>query len=144
MNQPAPPQLPIDPLTDFFWDGARTGELRIQRCRSCGTYIHVPRPICRHCQSTDLAGVAVSGQATLYSWTETYKAFHPFFVNRVPYLLATVELVEQPRLHVLTNLVGVATEDVKIGMDLVVDFEALSPDVVIPVFRPAPTVAGAP
>lgn len=137
MNQPAPPPLPTDPLTAFFWEGARAGELRIQRCQSCGTYIHLPRPICRHCQSFDLAAEKVSGRATLYSFTETHRAFHPFFVDRVPYLLATVELVEQPHLHLLSNLVGIAEADVRFGMDLVVDFEELSPAITIPVFRPA-------
>ena len=37
----------------------------------------------------------------------------------------------------LSNLVGVAEPDVRIGMDVVVDFEALSPELTIPVFRPA-------
>jgi uncharacterized protein len=137
MTQTAPPPLPIDPLTAFFWDGARAGELRIQRCQACGTYIHLPRPVCRNCLSFELAGERVSGRATLYSFTETYKAFHPFFVDRVPYLLATVELIEQPHLHVLSNLVGIAEHDVRIGMDLLVDFEALSADIIIPVFRAA-------
>ena len=137
MTQPAPPQIPDDPLTNFFWEGARAGELRIQRCQSCGTYIHLPRPVCRNCLSFDLRGEKVSGRAVLYSFTETYKAFHPFFVDRLPYLLATVALVEQPHLHVLTNLAHVAGADVRIGMELDVDFEQLSSDVVIPVFRPA-------
>ena len=141
MNQPAPPPLPDDPLTNFFWEGTRMGELRIQRCQSCGTYIHLPRPVCRRCQSMNLAGEKVSGRATLYSYTETFKAFHPFFVDRVPYLVATVELVEQPHLHLLSNLVGIAESDVRIGMELVVDFEALAPDIVIPVFRPAHATA---
>ncbi len=141
MNQLAPPPIPDDPLTSFFWDGARAGELRIQRCQACGTYIHLPRPVCRRCRSFDLAGEAVSGRATLYSFTETYKAFHPFFVSRVPYLLATVELVEQPHLHLVTNLVGIAEPDVQIGMDLTVEFERLSPEITIPVFRP--TAVGA-
>jgi uncharacterized OB-fold protein len=124
-------------MTKFFWDGARNGELRIQRCRSCGTFIHLPRPVCRSCHSFDLVGERVSGRATLYSFTETHRAFHPFAVDRVPYLLATVELVEQPKLHLLTNLVGITEPDVRIGMALQVDFEDLGP-YSIPVFRPAP------
>jgi uncharacterized protein len=137
MSEPAPPLLPDDPLTAFFWEGARNGELQIQRCRSCGTYIHLPRPVCRNCQSFDLAGERVSGQATLYSYTETYKAFHPFYVDRVPYLIATVALVEQPQLHLVTNLVGIEEADVRIGMDVQVDFEQLADGYVIPIFRPS-------
>jgi uncharacterized OB-fold protein len=93
--------------------------------------------VCRNCQSFDLAPDQVSGRGTLYSFTETHKAFHPFFVDRVPYLLASVELEEQRGLRVLSNLVGVPEPDIWIGMALCVDFEWLSPDLAIPVFRPA-------
>ena len=126
-----------DPLTAFFFNGARAGELLIQRCQSCGTYIHLPRPVCRVCHSFDLHGEAVSGRASLYTYTVTNKAFHPFFVDRLPYIVATVELVEQPKLHLITNLVGIDETDVQFGMALEVDFETLSPDLTIPVFRPA-------
>jgi uncharacterized OB-fold protein len=137
MDQPLPPALPNDPLTAFFWEATRNGELHIQRCRSCGTYIHAPRPVCRNCQSFDLAGEKVSGKGVLYSFTQTFKAFHPFFVDRVPFLLATVTLAEQPGLQFLTNLVGIDEADARMGMDVEVDFETLAPDYVIPVFKPA-------
>jgi uncharacterized protein len=139
MELPPPPALPDDPLTAFFWEGARRRELWIQRCQSCGTYIHLPRPVCRNCQSFDLAGEKVSGRGTLYSWTQTFKAFHPFFVARVPYLLATVTLVEQPGLQFVSNIIGVAPDrvddEVRIGTEVVVDFEELAPDYLLPVFR---------
>jgi uncharacterized OB-fold protein len=138
---PTPPPLPDDPLTNFFWEGARNGQLLIQRCQSCGTYIHMPRPICRNCHSVDLAPEPVSGRGTLYSWTQTFKAFHPFFVDRVPYVLATVTLPEQEGLQVMSNLVGIdqarVESDARIGMPVAVDFEELAPGYVIPVFRPA-------
>jgi len=138
--QPPPPVPVPDALSGFFWEGAREGKLLIQRCNSCGTYIHLPRPICRSCQSFDLAPAEVSGRATLYSCTYTYKAFHPYFVSRVPYLVATVELVEQPGLMLLSNLVDIDEPDVRIGMDLMVDFRPLGDDFVLPVFQPFSTV----
>jgi uncharacterized OB-fold protein len=134
VSDAAPPGIPNDPLTAFFWEGARAGELRIQRCQACGTYIHLPRPVCRSCRSFDLAGEAVSGKATLYSYTVTHKPFHPFFVDRVPYTVATVELAEQPQLHLVTQLVGMAPDAIAIGMPLTVAFEQYSDEVVIPVF----------
>lgn len=132
-----PPKVPDDPLTAFFWDGARNGELRIQRCQACGTYIHLPRPICRNCLSFDLAGERVSGLGTLYSFTKTFKAFHPFFVDRVPYIVATVTLAEQQGLQLLTNLVGIDEADARMGMQLQVTFQELAEGYVIPVFEPA-------
>lgn len=132
----SPPQPFPDPLTDFFWEAARQGRLMILRCDHCGTYIHLPRPVCRNCRSMELSPTEVSGRGFVYSFTETYKAFHPYFVDRVPYLLGVIELEEQPGLRVLSNLTGVAGDDVRINMPVKVGFEWLSSDLAIPVFSP--------
>ncbi len=137
MNQAAAPQVLDDLCTTFFYEGSQVRELRILRCQNCGFYIHLPRPICRNCQSFDLKGEVVSGKATLYTYTVATKPFHPFFVDRVPYIVATVALAEQPKLHLISNLVGIDEANVKIGMDLEVDFEVLSDTLTIPVFRAA-------
>jgi uncharacterized protein len=129
-----PPLPAADPATAYFWDGAREGKLMILRCNDCGTYIHLPRPICRGCQSFSLAPAEMSGRATLYSFTETFKAFHPYYVDKVPYILATVELAEQPGLMLLSNVVDVDHADVRIGMKLQVVFRPLGPDHAVPVF----------
>jgi uncharacterized protein len=137
MTQALPPTVYPDSLTTFFFDAAKKRELHIQRCQSCGTYIHLPRPVCRACHSFELAGERVSGNATLYTYSVANKAFHPFFVDRVPFIVATVALAEQPHLHVISNLVGISLNDVQIGMPLRVDFEDLSDELTIPVFRAA-------
>src|SRR5215469_9615448 len=40
---------PLSPDTEFFWAGARQGELRIQRCGGCGALRHPPGPACPRC-----------------------------------------------------------------------------------------------
>lgn len=139
-DHPSPPAVVPSPLTAFFWEGAAAGELRIQRCQACGTYVHLPRPVCRRCHSFELRGEAVSGRSTLYAYTVTMKAFYPFFVSRLPYVVATVELAEQAGLMLMTNVVDVAEADLHTGMDLVVTFEALSPGLTIPVFTAAGSI----
>jgi len=139
-----PPMPEPDEVTQFFWDGIVAGELRIQRCQSCGKYIHYPKPICRFCQSTDLAGEAVSGRATLYSWTIAIQAFHPFWIDRLPYTIGTVELVEQPGLMFASQIMGCAEEDLRAGLPLEVFFERLTSDLVVPFFRSVPTDGEAP
>jgi uncharacterized OB-fold protein len=136
------PPIPVpDRYTGFFWQGASDRKLLILRCQKCGTYIHLPRPVCRVCQSFDLSPEEVSGRGTLYSYTITYKAFHPFFVDRVPYVIAVVDLAEQAGLRLVSNLVGVDQAAIEFGMPLQVDFEELDPDLTIPVFRPAQEAA---
>jgi uncharacterized protein len=140
MDSPAPPVPMLDPLSRFFWDGARDNKLMIQRCDACGTYIHLPRPVCRKCLSFELSPAEVSGRATLYSYTVTHKVFHPYVADKVPYIVATVELVEQPGLMLLTSIVDLDEADVHIGMDLSVRFDPFGPDFTRPVF----TKPGAP
>lgn len=140
MDTILPPAPPDDQLTSFFWEAARRHELHIQRCQACGTYVHMPRPICRNCQSFDLAGERVSGRGTLYSWTQTFKPFHPYFVDKVPYVIATITLNEQDGLQFMSNLVGIdqanVDEEARMGMEVEVDFQDLGGDYVIPVFKP--------
>lgn len=132
-----PPRPHPDALTAPFWDGCREHRLLIQRCQTCGHYIHWPRPVCRFCLSTDLEPEEVSGRATLYTYTLVLQPFHPYYADKVPYLLATVELVEQPGLMFFTRLVDCAEDDLKIGMPMTVVYEDAAPDLTFALFRPA-------
>ena len=79
----------------------------------------------------------VSGRATLYSWTIATTAFHPFFVDKVPYTIATVELVEQPGLMFMSQIVDCPEDQLEAGMPLEVTFRELAPELTLPFFRPA-------
>ena len=54
-----------------------------------------------------------------------------------PYVVAIVELEEQPGLRLTTNVVGCEPEDVEIGMAVKVVFEDVGDDVFLPLFEPA-------
>ena len=138
----APPMPQLDDVTQFFWDGVARHELWIQRCQHCKHYLHYPKVLCRYCQSDDLAGERVSGRATLYTWTIAVQPFHPFYADRIPYTLATVELVEEPGLMFMTQIVDCTEDDLRIGMPLEVTFVELSPELTLPFFRPAASTQG--
>lgn len=130
-----PPRPGADPLTAFFWEGCREGKLLILRCRACGHYIHPPRPVCSACLSTDLAPSEVSGRGTLYSWTVAHQAFHPWFLDKFPYVLATVTLVEQTGLQMVTNVIDCDEEDLRADAPVEVAFREVAPDLVLPQFQ---------
>jgi hypothetical protein len=65
-----------------------------------------------------------------------YRSFVPGHAQRVPYVTALVELIEDPKLRLATFLVGVENVKLRLGMPLRVDFETVARDIVIPVFRP--------
>jgi uncharacterized OB-fold protein len=117
-----------------FWQGARQGELRLQRCRACGQPFLYPRTLCPHCLSDDLEWTTASGRGRVYTYTVVRRPAHPAFGNDVPYVLAIVELEEGPRL--VTNIVGVPPEEVRIGMAVEAVFEAAGEEVALVKFRP--------
>ncbi|MGZ4711007.1 MAG: Zn-ribbon domain-containing OB-fold protein, partial [Acidimicrobiales bacterium] len=59
----------VTPENEHFWMGGAEGELRFLRCRSCRFWIHPPQPICPSCLSRELAVEAVSGRATVFTYT---------------------------------------------------------------------------
>jgi len=107
--------------------------LRIARCQACGWRVHPPRPVCPRCRGSELRFEDVSGRGTVHSWTVNRYQWTPGM--EPPYVLAEVELVEQEGLRLLTNIVGCAAEEVRIGMPVRVVFERAG-DTWVPVFTP--------
>ena len=133
----ATPPLPApDPLTQFYWDGANEQKLMILRCQDCGHYIHYPRPVCNGCLSINLAPEQVSGRGTLYTYTLPMQPIHPYFIARVPYVYAVIELPEEENLKVVANVIDCPEEKLRVGMPLEVVFEEVAPGVTLPQFRP--------
>jgi uncharacterized OB-fold protein len=131
--------LPLaDELTAEFWDSVRNGHLRVQWCRACSRFNHPPAWLCPGCNSEELVYQEVSGRARVYSFTTVHDAPAPGFRDLVPLLIGVVELVEQPHLLMVTNLVDVDAAAVHLGLEVEVTFEAVSPECTLPQFRPAP------
>lgn len=116
-----------------YWDYCKQHELRIQRCRQCGCYRHYPQDMCPHCNSFDTEWTKVSGKGNVYSWVVCHRAFHPGFAAEVPYAAVTIELDEGVRM--MSRVVDVKPEDLKIGMPVQVVFEDVTADITLPMFR---------
>lgn len=120
--QPAPrPWSPPGELTRGFWDAAAEHRLVIQRCDECGTWRHYPQERCPQCTSDAWTWQAVSGRGTIYTFTVTHQAFHPYWADRVPYAVATIELDEGVRL--VSDLPPTDTDRVAIGAPVEVFFD---------------------
>lgn len=133
-----PPKPQPDPLTQFFWDGVNEHKLLIQRC-SNGHYIHWPRIVCRFCLSTDLAPAEVSGRGQVATFTQPSQPIYPYFQQQPGYILAVIELVEQPNLTLVSNIVDIPAEDVHVGLPVEVTFREVAPGLTLPLFRPVAT-----
>lgn len=93
----------ITPLNEPFWDGLKAGKLLYQHCVSCGNAWLPARDACPACLSPEPQWRPSAGRAKLISWVVYHTAYHEAFKDRVPYVVACVELDEGPRL--LTNLI---------------------------------------
>lgn len=128
--RPPLPELQFENVA--FWTGGAKGELLISHCKSCSLWIHPALPRCPACRSAEVAPEPVSGRARVYTFTVNR---HPWFPGqRVPYVLAIVELVEQANLRLATRLVEISPEAVRIGLPVRVQFEQVE-DVWLPLFR---------
>lgn len=116
-----------------FWNGCARGELLLQRCAACGTLRHPPSPICPRCRSDAHAWVAANGRGTVYTFTVVRQALAKGWDARVPYVVAVVELDEGPR--ILSNVVDVAPDDVRIGLPVEVVFVESEGEQKLPVFK---------
>lgn len=132
----AGPPVPIpDALTQPFWSAVSERRLVIQRCVQCSRYHHPPVGLCPDCLSEDFEFEAVSGHGHVRAITRTHVARDPYFSSRAPYIVAIVELVECSSLLMMSNFPFNPADKVKIDAPVVIDFEAIGSDQLIPQFR---------
>jgi hypothetical protein len=123
-------------LTEPYWTAAREGRLVVQECNGCGQLRHPPLPSCPRCHGTGQGWREVSGEGTVYSATVVRHPTHVALADKVPYVIALVELAEGPRL--VSGVTGCPPEDVTAGLPVRAVFRKVTEDVTLPYFEPAP------
>lgn len=74
----------------------------------------------------------MSGQGTLHSFTVNHQQWVP---GSDPYVIGLVTIDEQDDVRLMTNIIGCAERDLRIGLAVEVTFEHCE-DVWLPLFRP--------
>lgn len=124
-----------DPETRPYWEAARDHRLLVQRCKSTGAYQFPPTTFCPGGFERPV-WVEVSGRGTIFSWIVVR---HPVpaavYAADVPYAVALVELDEGIRIP--ANIVDCDVDAIVTGMPVEVAFRDVTPEISIPVFRPA-------
>jgi uncharacterized protein len=108
--------------TQFFWDGVKAHELRIQK-RDDGTLVHPPVPALWQDKEAPVDYVVGSGRGTVFSFVVHHAPKVPG--RTLPFVIALVELEEGVRM--LGELRGVDPATVEIGMPVratYIDFPA--------------------
>ncbi len=116
-----------------FYDAARRGELRFQRCADCGTFRHYPRPVCSRCLSRRFSWERVSGRGEVYTWTIVRGPTLPAFEKELPY--AVIDVLLEEGVHFVSRLVDDPPDEIRAGMPVEVVFEKLDDEITLVKFR---------
>ena len=131
--------LPVPDIeTAPYWEGTAEGRLLIKHCDACGRDFFYPRSHCPRCWSSSTSWKEASGDGVVYTFTIVRQNDLPPFKERLPYVVAIVELAEGVRMT--SNIEGISPEDVRCGMKVRVSFREEARDegsVFLPVFQPA-------
>ena len=117
--------------TAFFWEGTARGELRIQRCRGCGTLRHPPGPMCPACGAGKLEYLLAAGTGEVYSYVVHHHP--PVPGHQAPFVVALVELTEGVRM--VGELLGVDPGQVRVGMPVRAEFVKIDAGLTLPAWR---------
>ena len=125
----------IDEINRPFWEATRHGELRLQRCKDCRHVWYPAGTNCPKCLSTSFEWGPMSGRGTVWSFIVYHHCWHRGFEKEIPYNVAMIQLEEGP--IVISNIVDVKNEAIKIGMPVKVVFEPATDEVTLFKFKSA-------
>lgn len=113
-----------EPFTiEQFYKFLQQGKLLAGKCLKCGKIHLPPRPLCDNCYSKEFEWVTVSGKGTLVTYTVINIAPQQF-QDLTPYAVGIVQL--ENGLKIPGMIQGIAQEQLKIGMPLLLDFGSCS------------------
>ena len=126
------PAPPVTADSRPYWAFLRAGEWRMQSCTGCATLRFPPGGVCRACGSTSFTWEPVPSTGTVIARRIVHRAPNADFADRVPYVLAIVELIPGVRL-----VAPVTGSGVEVGDRVALSREAAADGYHLPVFIPA-------
>lgn len=106
-----------------FWDALRAGTVVAQRCDGCSRLRNVPKEVCAYCGDAAWTWVPLSGRGAVYTYTTVHRAPTADMQAEAPYVVAHVEMEEGIRM--IGRLVGVTSDEVRIGLPVRAGFRPL-------------------
>lgn len=117
------PEGKIYPTVENFYKFCSNRELKGVKCQECSNIFFPPKLLCPKCNSSNLDWIDLKGKGILLTYSVVHVA--PLeFESITPYIVGIVKLeggISLPGIIKLNKI-----EEVKIGMELIVDFEESS------------------
>jgi len=92
------PLLADSPLYQAHFAALREDRLTVRKCEDCGQLQWPPRDLCSTCQSSRFTVVEVPRTGTVYTYSVMYRAFQPWFADKLPYGVVVVQLTDDVRM----------------------------------------------
>jgi hypothetical protein len=109
-----------NPFTiEQFYKNINQGKLLAGKCKKCGKIHLPPRPVCDNCYSKEFDWTAVPTKGKLLTYTVIHIA-PAQFQSMAPYAIGIVQL--ENGLKIPGMIRAIALEQIKVGMDLIIDF----------------------
>jgi uncharacterized OB-fold protein len=115
-----------------FWAAIQERRFVMPKCDACGTVSFPPTVACGVCAQTNFTWTEMSGRGIVYSFVVYDRVYHPAFKDKVPYVVAVVDLEEGPR--IISNIVGMPIADVTCDMPVTVVYDEVRDGYLIPKF----------
>ena len=130
-NRPLPT---ITEDTKRFWDSCHERAAELQECNDCSKFRFYPGPICHYCGSDAFTWKPISGKGTVWACTVLERAKGNPFENDTPIVIAVIRLAEGP--YMMSNIMDADSDGgPEIGTPVAIDYEDISDEVTLPVFR---------
>jgi uncharacterized protein len=120
-----PPQPAPDEDSTGFWQALEDGRMALCRCQRCRRWLQPPLERCPKCWG-ETAYEPVAGTGEVFTFIVVRQPAIPGFRDQLPYVVALIELDEQPGLRLPGQLVGVAPEGAKVGQRVTVEIQPLA------------------
>ena len=104
-----------------FYKFLAQSKLMAGKCTRCGKIHLPPRPLCDNCFSQEFEWIPVSGKGKLLTYTVIHIA-PTQFQTMAPYAVGIVQL--ENNLKIPGMITAIPQEQLRIGMDLTIDFGA--------------------
>jgi uncharacterized OB-fold protein len=133
--QPRRLEPPVTETSQPFWDATREHRLLLQWCTACDSPIFFPREVCPGCLGSELEWRPASGRGRVYAVTVENLPERSTIATDAPFAVALVDLEEGVR--IMSNVIGCAPDDVRVGMAVELTWEPLSDGRNLPQFEPS-------
>jgi uncharacterized OB-fold protein len=124
-----------DEHSETWWRSLHDGLLLLERCTACRHVYFYPRGMCPSCWCEEVEWVPSTGRGRVYTYSTVRINDLPPFAERLPYVVAMVDLEEGPR--IMATLADVDVDDVKIGLPVRLSPRTLNEHYSAPEFVPA-------